>query len=103
MLVFSLTCEKSNSRTDENCIFLPIFVRKKDYVCRTWFECPAARTAGRTPERPHGPPNGPDAPPNGPDGPPNGPDGPPNGPDGPPNGPDSPPNGPDGPPNGSGR
>ncbi len=47
MLVFSLTCEKSNSRTDENCIFLPIFVRKKDYVCRTRFECPAARTAGR--------------------------------------------------------
>ena len=47
---------------------------KKDYVCRTRFECPAARTDG--------PPNGPDGPPNGPDDPPNGLDGPPNGPDG---------------------
>ena len=70
MSVFSLTCEKSNSRTTENFIFL---------TCRTQFECPAARTAARPPGRTAGRPNGRTARLTAPDGPPNGPDGPPNG------------------------
>ena len=42
------------------------------FVARGSSVRPPGRTAGRTPERPDGPPNGPDGPPNGPDGPPNG-------------------------------
>ena len=76
MLVFSLTCEKSNSRTDENFIFLPLSVTCGSSVRPPGRDGrpPAARTDGRTPEQP----DGPDGSPNGPDGPPNGPDGPPN-------------------------
>ena len=74
----SLTCEKSNSRTDENLIFLPLSVARGSSV-RPPGRPASGRPDGRTAARTAGRPNGRTARLTAPDGPPNGPDGPPNG------------------------